>query len=276
MEKHFRKHFPKPMDATVRSVVHSDIATWLASTGHEGRTYDRWRLFARQLFDVAEADGIVSRSPFDAKRIPRAKKEPVQRHAPTVEEFAKIVNEMRVPTLPRQTGKRGGQRPLKQDESADFAAFLGLAGVGQAEASGLDWSHIEKDRIRFTRQKTKKHFYVPIYPWLRPLLDELRRKAGPKPSGRVFKVNSVKHSLASACERLGLPHFTQRSLRQSLIGRLWKSGVDRKIIAKWQGHSDGGKLITDTYTEVFGSDDEAYEQMQLAKAAGKVAEGASA
>lgn len=53
------------MDAAVKSVVHSDIAAWLASTGKEGRTYDRWRLFALQLFDVAEADGIVSRSPFD-------------------------------------------------------------------------------------------------------------------------------------------------------------------------------------------------------------------
>lgn len=83
-------------------------------------------------------------------------------------------------------------------------------------------------------------------------------------------MDSVKHSLTSACKRLGLPHFTQRSLRQGLIGPLWKSGVDRKMIARWQGHSDGGKLITDTYTEVFGSDDEAYEQMQLAKAAGKV------
>jgi hypothetical protein len=47
--------------------------------------------------------------------------------------------------------------------------------------------------------------------------------------------------------------------------RLWKSGVDKKLIAKWQGHQDGGQLILDTYTEVFGSDDEAYEAQQLAK-----------
>jgi len=41
--------------------------------------------------------------------------------------------------------------------------------------------------------------------------------------------------------------------------------VDKKLIAKWQGHQDGGQLIMDTYTEVFGSDDAEYEQQQLAK-----------
>jgi hypothetical protein len=49
--------------------------------------------------------------------------------------------------------------------------------------------------------------------------------------------------------------------------RLWKSGVDKKLIAKWQGHQDGGELILNTYTEVFGSDDAEYERLQLAKLA---------
>jgi len=31
--------------------------------------------------------------------------------------------------------------------------------------------------------------------------------------------------------------------------------VDKKLIAKWQGHQDGGQLILDTYTEAFGADD---------------------
>ena len=39
------------------------------------------------------------------------------------------------------------------------------------------------------------------------------------------------------------------------------------MIAQWQGHSDGGKLIMTTYTEVFGSNAESYERAQLAKAA---------
>jgi hypothetical protein len=43
-----------------------------------------------------------------------------------------------------------------------------------------------------------------------------------------------------------------------------------KLISKWQGHQDGGRLILDTYTEVFGSGDEQYVQDELAKLAPKV------
>ena len=52
-----------------------------------------------------------------------------------------------------------------------------------------------------------------------------------------------------------------------LIKRLWKAGVDIKLIALWQGHQDGGKLIISTYTEVFSSGDDEYKAAQLSKAA---------
>ena len=47
--------------------------------------------------------------------------------------------------------------------------------------------------------------------------------------------------------------------------------MDRKLIAQWQGHQDGGQLILDTYTQVFGSDDEEYVRGQLAKLGGGMA-----
>ncbi len=59
-----------------------------------------------------------------------------------------------------------------------------------------------------------------------------------------------------------------RSLRQSLIIRLWKAGVDKKLIARWQGHQDGGQLILDTHTAVFGGDGTDHEREQLAKVGG--------
>jgi hypothetical protein len=46
---------------------------------------------------------------------------------------------------------------------------------------------------------------------------------------------------------------------------LWRAGIDVKLIAKWQGHQDGGKLILDTYTEVFGARDDSYVEQELAK-----------
>ena len=51
------------------------------------------------------------------------------------------------------------------------------------------------------------------------------------------------------------------------IRKLWEAGTDVKMIAKWQGHNDGGKLIMGIYTEVFGSSSESYERAQMEKAA---------
>ena len=95
---------------------------------------------------------------------------------------------------------------------------------------------------------------MPIYAHLRPLLLAMKeRTRGRVPaSARVFKIKDAKKALSAACQRLKLPHFSQRNLRQSLIRRLIRAKVDVKSISKWQGQQDGGQLILDTYTEVFG------------------------
>ena len=267
----FRDLFPRPMNILVARVVNSDIAAWVGLVGKGKRpsTRNQFRAFARALFDFAVSDTVIVKNPFDPKIIRKAKKEPIIRLIPSPEEFEKIVAEIRQPSWKVEKGKHGGQRPSRQDESADFAEFLGRAGIGQAEAVGLNWEDIDEKRevIHYRRKKTKRAFSTPIFPWLKPLLKKLRSDAGPNPRGAVFKVKNVKNALRGATERLGLPHFTQRNLRAMRIKRLWEQGVDVKVIAQWQGHSDGGKLILTTYTEVFGSNSESYERAQLAKAA---------
>jgi len=267
----FRDLFPRPMNILVARVVNSDIAAWVGLVGKGKRpsTRNQFRAFARALFDFAVSDTVIVKNPFDPKIIRKAKKEPIIRLIPSPEEFEKIVAEIRQPSWKVEKGKHGGQRPTRQDESADFAEFLGRAGIGQAEAVGLNWEDIDEKRevIHYRRKKTKRAFSTPIFPWLKPLLKKLRSDAGPNPRGAVFKVKNVKNALRGATERLGLPHFTQRNLRAMRIKRLWEQGVDVKVIAQWQGHSDGGKLILTTYTEVFGSNSESYERAQLAKAA---------
>lgn len=66
----------------------------------------------------------------------------------------------------------------------------------------------------------------------------------------MFKVRDAKKALAGACRRLELSPFSQRSLRRMFITRAIEKGVDVKVIAEWQGHRDGGKLILDTYSHV--------------------------
>jgi integrase len=180
------------------------------------------------------------------------------RHVPTQEQFEAIVK-----------GIRSQEQNVDSDESADFIEFMGLAGLGQAEASSLTLEDIDwaRARIRVRRRKTGELFHVPIYPHLKASLERLVQKfpaSGPR-SQKLFEIKDARKALTNACVRLGFPHYSQRNIRQVLIRRLWQSGVDYKLIAKWQGHQDGGKLILDTYTEVFGANDESYEKAQLAK-----------
>jgi hypothetical protein len=117
------------------------------------------------------------------------------------------------------------------------------------------------------RHKTKALFSVPLYPDLKPFLQRLYAKypAPPALDTPIFKMQSARKALENACKRLGYPAFTPRSIRAYLIRRLWQAKIDIKLIAKWQGHSDGGKLILNTYTEVFGGNDAAYVSAELAK-----------
>jgi integrase len=56
--------------------------------------------------------------------------------------------------------------------------------------------------------------------------------------------------LEGACDRLGLPRYTQRSLRRMFVTKAIENGVDVKVIAQWQGHKDGGALLLKTYSHV--------------------------
>jgi len=112
--------------------------------------------------------------------------------------------------------------------------------------SDIDW---EREQIVTFRHKTKSGFAIPLYPQVRSVLE--RRYARRTPSeDRVFSILNAKKAIAAACKRLGLPAHSHRSFRRMFITRAIERGVDVKVIAEWQGHKDGGKLILDTYSHV--------------------------
>ena len=249
------------MDIEVRDIRPSHIEEWLAS--HEARlrntTYNHYAGCLKQIFEIAVNDKIIDESPFDRVRTPWKRPQTPIRLIPTKEQFQAIVFMIRTQQFTDHA-----------EESANFVEFLGLAGLGQAEAASLTWGDVNwrKNRLSIRRQKTDVRFVVPIYPMLRPLLKRMAKRAGKVPSSwPVFGIKDPKKALQAACAKLGYPRFSQRSLRRYCIGVLWKARVDPKLIAKWQGHRDGGKLIIATYTETFGEDDAAYEEQQLAKLA---------
>ena len=222
----------------------SKSAAWLASYDFSAASYNHYLIFIRQVFALAVGDRLLASSPVDAikmKRVPT----PV-RKTPTVEEFNAVVADIRA--LPEH---------LEGQHSADFVEFVGLAGLGLAEAAALRWGdiHWEREQITTFRHKTRHGFVIPIYPQLRPLLERLRQERGGSPDHgeKVFRIMDPSRGLTGACRRLGLPRYTLRSFRRMFITRAIEKGVDVKVIAQWQGHQDGGRLILNTYSHVQAS-----------------------
>ena len=103
-------------------------------------------------------DRIIPRSP--AAHLRYAKRQKRIRATPSFEEFKAIVKTIR-------SQKYNGH---DAQESADFVEFLGLAGLGKAEAAALRQSDIDwqRETIITFRHKTKSGFAIPIYPQLKP------------------------------------------------------------------------------------------------------------
>src|SRR5260370_1398453 len=102
--------------------------------------------------------------------------------------------------------------------------------------------------LRRAKSTSNASMICSIFPQLRRLLT--RVCDGKFYGDHIFKVRDAKKALAGACRRLNYPPFSQRSLRRMFITRAIEQGVDVKVIAEWQGHKDGGKLILDTYSHV--------------------------
>lgn len=258
--RRLRNSFQLGTAVPVRKIKTSDLLAWLnheaAVSEWSGSYFNAVRLFVRQMFELAVADGVLSESenPFRPKLIKTRKRDKTIRRIPTLEQFRKIIEDVQ---------KNGGNGI--REESANFLEFLGLAGIGQAEAARFTWRDDRGTKLRFVRQKTSKEFFIPVYPWLAPYTAKLRsQRNSAGDDARVFRIDDAKKALRGACKRLKIHQFTQRNLRAMCIKRLYDAGVPVKRIALWQGHSDGGQLIQQVYTEVFSDNDAAAEAADLA------------
>jgi integrase len=232
-----KRDWPNGSAVQLGKIKPSDVDVWLSHYRFGPASRNLHMSCIREVFGLAVRDRIVSASP--AAHLKSAKREKPIRLTPTFEQFRTIIADVRGQTFNADA-----------EDSADFLEFLGLAGLGQAEVASLTRSDVdlESGRIITFRQKTSTGFAIPIFPQVRPLLEKLCKR---KSNGyRIFKIADAKKALAGACRRLRYPAFSQRSLRRMFITRAIERGVDVKVIAEWQGHKDGGKLILDTYSHV--------------------------
>ena len=226
----------------LRTITPSDVKRWLTEHyGDKSASYHNAALTVlRSALQLAVNEKIIAENPaskkFDVKYRKRAK--PI-RLTPTFEQFKAIVASIRVQRFNRAA-----------EQSGDFIEFLGLAGLGQAEAAAITRAHVDlaAGQITVYRRKTDTGFVIPIYPQLHLLVGKLCQ--GKRQGERLFSINEARKALENACKRLGFPPFTHRSLRRMFITRAIEKSIDVKVISEWQGHRDGGKLILETYSHV--------------------------
>jgi Site-specific recombinase XerD len=223
----------------LRNLAPSKIEAFLADRygRFSASTYNSALALVKSALDLAVRDKIILENP--VAHLKYRKRETPVRITPTFEQFQEIVGSVRA-------------QPFNADaqDSGDFLEMMGLLGLGQAELAALRRSDVDLDagRIFVKRRKTGVGFHIPIFPQARELLEKLTQ--GKRHDERVFKLDDARKALASACKRLGYAPFSSRSLRRMFITRAIERGVDVKVIAQWQGHKDGGKLILDTYSHV--------------------------
>jgi integrase len=235
--RRIKEHWPTGRLSQVAKVRPSDVDLWLSRYTFGSVSRNLHIACAKEVFAMAVRDNVIARSP--AAHLRGVKLSRPIRITPSFQQFRSIIADVRAQVFNADA-----------QESADFLEFLGLAGLGQAEASSLTRADVDfqSDRLITFRWKTATGFAVPIFPQVRPLLERLCQ--GKAHNERVFKIANAKKALAGACRRLGFPPFSQRSLRRMFITRAIEKGVDVKVIAEWQGHKDGGKLILQTYSHV--------------------------
>jgi integrase len=232
-----KERWPGGADVQVGKIKPSDVQLWLARYSFGPVSRNLHLACVKEILDMAVADNVIPYSP--AAHFKAMKLEKPIRKTPTFDEFKAIIEDIRAQRFSADA-----------QDSADFVEFIGLAGLGQAEASALHVHDIDWERGTITtfRHKTKSGFSIPLYPQVRPLLERLI--VGKDGSEMVFVIKDAKRAIAAACRRLKLPAYSHRSFRRMFITRAIERGVDVKVIAEWQGHKDGGKLILDTYSHV--------------------------
>ncbi len=234
-----KTQWPTGSASQVGKIKPSDVQLWLARYKFGPVSRNLHLACIKEILGMAIDDGLITHSP--ASNIKKLKIDRPIRKTPTFEQFQAIVESIRSQEFNGHDA----------DESADFVEFIGLAGLGQAEAAAFAWPDIDWQREQITtfRHKTKSGFAIPLYPQLRPLLE--RRYAQRTPGvDHVFAIKNAKKGITAACKRLGMPAYSHRSFRRMFVVRAIERGVDVKVIAEWQGHKDGGKLILDTYSHV--------------------------
>ncbi len=123
--KQICEHWPGGKFTPIHTIKPSDCDRWLGRFSFGAATRNAYLWLLKDLFRFALRDRLLVTSPAD--HLSGTKREDPLRLTPTPEQFQAIIASVRAQQF-------NGHRA---NDSADFLELLGLAGLGQAEASAL-------------------------------------------------------------------------------------------------------------------------------------------
>jgi len=221
----------------------SYLEGWLAKliqAGKSSSTYNEHLAVLQGFYALLERDGVVT-APTPISHIKWRRREKKIKLIPNDEQAALLIADMRA---------KKDNRSFK--ESADFTEFMLIAGVGNGETAALKWKHVDflNNEMHLFRPKTRMYYPRRLNTRVREFL--LKRYDASDKNGEtnVFSIKNPRKAIENACKRLGLPHYSNRTMRRYFITDALRKGIQPDVIAKWQNHHDGGKLILDTYGQV--------------------------
>lgn len=234
----------RPADKSLPRATLADLRTWMdAHAERVSRTrYNGALALLRRTYDRAVEANQIVRNP--ATALDRLKPLDQKRDLPTVEDFAKIVEDIAT------------QRKRSSKATAATVRFLAATGLRISEAQALRWGDIEKNVLVIRTAKNDDLRRVPLTGAAKKVLAELRSVL---PSGKgdpVLPIKSPRIALENACDRLGFAHLRVHDLRHIFATRCIEAGVDLPTIASWLGHKDGGILAAKTYGHIIAKHSE--------------------
>jgi integrase len=148
-----KRDWPTGSSMQIGKIGPSDADVWLSHYRFGSASRNLHISCLRERFGLAVRDRIISASP--ALQLRSAKRDKSIRLTPTFEQFKAIVTDVRAQLFNADA-----------QDSAELLEFLGLAGVGQAEAVSLTRPDIDFDagRIITFRHKTSTGLAIPIFP----------------------------------------------------------------------------------------------------------------
>lgn len=222
-----------------------------------------------RVFKLAVENRTIQANPADS--VARARVKITAPTLPSMAEFHALIEKIRE----RGGNPSDGSRFRRAHDCADFVLFLAGTGlrVGVAknwraagdnpevkgedtDAAGLlvgdvdldyKWSAGFTGRIHVRQTKNGYERFIPVFQDVRPIVE--RWMAGKRPDEKLCPVKDCYDSVYRACEDLGWDFkLSHHKFRHLFITRAYiELGAPVKLVAKWVGHRDGGKLILTRY-----------------------------